>query len=507
MPYILYKSAREKARKKGPRWLYKYHGGDGKWRFCIGVSDKGVTTEAAKRAEVEAFRALKGYTDPEADRLVTERRRSIDQHRDDYKAALEAMHRASVHIRSTMAYIADVAKGCKWESLGDIRSDRAASYLAERSAARGTGARTYNATVKALRAFTRWCVTHSRLATDPLASLSTRNEATDRRHVRRDLTDVERDTLISTAELAPAVEWRRQGRRYMMTGTDRAMLYGVMLFSGLRLGEAASLTADSFQLDHASGPVIVLEAAYSKHRREDTQAIPMVLAAKLRPWLNAKAAAPAKPSKGAPAGQLWPLPYKAVDLMLKPDLKLAGIEYELAGAGVIDFHSLRHDYITGVAAVAPSFAAAQNAARHRSPAMTARYVHHNQADDQRLVNRAFPSASPASPAATEEPPKPHKDAQPLRAAANRQRRASPTAQPRRQNEAAKGITPYDLAIPELGEAEPVTVAERAGISVVHPTHFPAKNDRKAKGQRAAKAKSQNAADSATTGATMQGVFP
>jgi hypothetical protein len=64
------------------------------------------------------------------------------------------------------------------------------------------------------------------------------------------------------------------------------MLYRLAVGTGFRANGIRSRTADSFNLD-ADQPTITIEAAYSKHRRQDAHPIPARrdLADLLRPWL------------------------------------------------------------------------------------------------------------------------------------------------------------------------------------------------------------------------------
>jgi hypothetical protein len=76
--------------------------------------------------------------------------------------------------------------------------------------------------------------------------------------------------------------------------SDRAMLYTLAAFTGLRESELASLTPESFDLASDS-PSITVAAAYSKRRRTDTALLRPDLAELARDWLAQR-----------PSGPLWP---------------------------------------------------------------------------------------------------------------------------------------------------------------------------------------------------------
>ena len=136
------------------------------------------------------------------------------------------------------------------------------------------------------------------------------------------------------------------------------MLYRFAAMTGLRASELASLTPASFDLA-ADTPTVTLEAACSKHRREDVLPLHPDLVARLRQWLTERERQPdglrsvlafdrssdVKPERLFPG--TWP--DKAAE-MFRIDLEAAGIGYA-TDAGIADFHSLRHTFISNARAV------------------------------------------------------------------------------------------------------------------------------------------------------------
>ena len=197
--------------------------------------------------------------------------------------------------------------------------------------------------------FTRWLLRDRRLRDDPLAFLTAFNADTDCRHERRALSTEETALLLKAAESAPA--WRG------MSGENRAMLYRVALGAGLRAGELRSLTPRSFDLS-ADPPTVTVSASYSKRRRTDEQPIRPDLADLLRRWLTDKPA----------DDPVFNVPEKQAE-MLRADLRRARARWirvaqnrterrqrlgsdflavvDHAGR-VLDFHALRHTYISRV---------------------------------------------------------------------------------------------------------------------------------------------------------------
>ena len=165
------------------------------------------------------------------------------------------------------------------------------------------------------------------------------------------------------------------------------LLYTLAVNTGLRAGELASLTAESFDLD-ANQPTVTVEAAYSKHRRRDVLPLRSDLVVLLRPFVSHLRSKPAnvaqirneakgdvqakEADKREPAARLWPGTWadRAAE-MLAADLaavRVAWIDeakddeqectdrtksdylaYIDDGGCVFDFHALRHQFISNLA--------------------------------------------------------------------------------------------------------------------------------------------------------------
>jgi len=168
-------------------------------------------------------------------------------------------------------------------------------------------------------------------------------------------------------EFAALIAAARQGlsvRR--LSGEDRAMLYLVAAYTGLRESELFSLTPQSFDLD-ADPPMVTVEAGSSKRRRRDTLPVRPDLADLIREWLADKPA----------EGKLWPGGWwRHGAKMVRVDLAAAGIPFEDGTGRVFDFHALRHQFISNLAAAGVHPKIAQLLARHSTITLTLdRYTH------------------------------------------------------------------------------------------------------------------------------------
>ncbi len=291
-------------------------------------------------------------------------------------------------------------------TLKDLDATPAERWLAERrglpKADGGFGPATSNHYRKSLVAFGNWLVKARRAPENPFRHIPKVNEDVDVRHERRPLSQEEYVRVLDAA---------RHGKVYRrMAGPDRRMLYLVGGATGLRSGELSSLTPGSFELA-GDPPAVVVEAAYSKHRRRDTVPLHPALIPELRDWLSGKTAgAPVWPGK-------WAKHTEAVD-MIRRDLEVARAAwlsevvtaeerverersdflcYRDRNGRVADFHALRHTFITELvrAGVAPKDA--KELARHSTITLTMdRYAHVGIRDTAAAVAKlSLPTHAPA----------------------------------------------------------------------------------------------------------------
>ncbi len=80
--------------------------------------------------------------------------------------------------------------------------------------------------------------------------------------------------------------------------------------------------------------------------------------------------------------------------MLRRDCEAAGVAYEDADGRVLDFHALRHTFITNVASSGASVKTIQDLARHSTPILTiGRYAHTTDAEKAAAID-ALPDLKP-----------------------------------------------------------------------------------------------------------------
>lgn len=245
------------------------------------------------------------------------------------------------------------------KTLADISPARVQAAIAHLRQQEDRSIQTCNFYLQAIKQLCRWLVREQRLESNPIAHLQRGNVRLDRRHDRRDLTTDEVAALLAAARSGPAMRG--------LSGPDRALLYTLALYTGLRASELASLTTASLCLDGET-PSVIVAAAYSKHRREDRLPLHADLVAPLRACLAGREA----------GARLWPGQWakgKEAGVMLRADLERAGVPYK-TDAGYADFHALRHSFISNLVRGGANPRVAMALARHSTIELTMnRYAH------------------------------------------------------------------------------------------------------------------------------------
>ncbi len=310
-------------RKKwtSPVWyaLYFDHAA-GRRRKKKGYADKASTEQLAARLERESAQVKEGLkAAPPGDlpKLIEE-----------YLGHLKAKDNSPKYLKGVRSELEAAVAGCAAVRPADLTAEALEAWLAKRKAEEDISARTWNRHAGAMATFGKYLVKRKAIAANPFLDFPRHNEAADRRHVRRAVTAEEVAAVITAARASPEVNW--------LPGPDRAMLYTLACYTGVRANELAGLTPADFTLDGAA-PEVRVAARRSKRRTADRVPLHPAVAALFRGFLAAvPAGAPVWPGK-------WPTRSAA---MLRGDLAAAGVPYKDDRGRVFDFHAQRGQFIT-----------------------------------------------------------------------------------------------------------------------------------------------------------------
>ena len=337
---------------------------------CTQTTDKATAERIARKYEADAALRRDGVIDPTLDAISKESQRSIEDHLTDYESKLRAANRTEKHITSTTQFIRWIADHAGFKTASDICADGVNRY-AGKLRDEGRAARTIQAHLNAIKAFTKWLTEHHKLPRDPLASVKKPNPKADRRRERRMLLPEEWRLLETATEIGPD--------RYGMTGGERSILYQTAIQTALRSNELRSLTRGRLYFD-SDPPYITCKAGSTKNGDDARQYILADLAARLKVHIATKA-------------PVFNLPHETnLARMLRDDLadarkqwlteaKDCPQEYAQRQQGdfladtnhegeVIDFHSLRHTCGAWLAMTGIHPKVVQTVMRHQSITLT-----------------------------------------------------------------------------------------------------------------------------------------
>ncbi len=265
--------------------------------------------------------------------------------------------------------------------------------------------RTINAKLGSLTAWGNWLVDSERLVGNPFARLGKTagvEVGDDVRRKRRALAEPELLRLLVVARLRPVAEygrasirrddvpiekksratWKRaeltldtiitaaeRGRtrvrpdvlaRLENSGWERLLLYWVLVTTGLRKGELASLMVEHVVLDEER-PAIMLPAAKAKNGKAARLPLRPDVAAELRHWIAKKVET--GDCQSPETTRLFYVPAKLVNILYR-DLKAAGIPKHDRRGRIFDVHALRGTFGTHLARAQVDTVTLHSLARH-----------------------------------------------------------------------------------------------------------------------------------------------
>jgi integrase len=403
----------KRVRKKSKSWRGRYEDAKGKTK-TIGLFDDKESSEAKFAAILQRVREEKaGIRRPDPFEIHRETLLVCSHcegagcksengkpgickpnHHSAFGEHLGAKNDTEKHVRLTLLRILKVFQGCRFQMLDDLDGGRVSVWLSDQRKT-GMGPATSNHYLAALKSFGNWLLKDRRSPENPFAHLTRVNARVDVRCVRR---------ALMQEELARAIEAAENGKPFRdLTGEDRSILYLLAAFTGLRSSELGSLTDRSFDF-RCEPPTLTVEAACSKHRREDVLPLHPQLAARLQVWLLERrerspecAVIPMTSNTSGEPQTLFPGTWiERAAKMLRNDLadarrvwldesvteaerairEASGFLMAQNDDGKADFHALRHTFISNLASNGVHPKLAKELARHSTITLTMdRYSH------------------------------------------------------------------------------------------------------------------------------------
>lgn len=353
---------RPKYQRKSGEWVRSanYHaewqGADGRTKRKKVGTDRREALEFLVRMEQRENRIRQGL-DPEPGN-GGDRSRPLQDLIPVYLDVLTARDTDGDYRTLVRDYLTRTCRDCSWHVWADITPDSLLLFLGRRRESAGNGPATLNSYMRVAKGFTNWLA--ERLdEKPPLKKLKPFPEEVDRRRSKRILTDAEFAALVAATEAG-----KRRGRQ-RLSGADRAMLYRVAAYTGVRASELAKLEPSAFDLTHVP-PVVTVEAKDSKGKRAEPIPLPAHLVERLKAWLKAK-------PRGLP---VWPgdwAKHRRQVRWLATDLRRAGVAEKDDKGRRCNFHSLKRRYVVRLIQSGANIDEVRRMARHRDVKTTLNY--------------------------------------------------------------------------------------------------------------------------------------
>lgn len=298
--------------------------------------DKRVAERRLDHLVEDVEREREGILPPKPMRDAAQRR--LSEHLAELVRDLKARGRCAGYVYRLERRVRKLVRACGWAHPKDVTRE---SFVTWRGgAAESLSSKTLNDYLSAANVLLKWMQDQGRIAANPLGGKSLRVETKGRRKFkRRALTDAEVGALLGAA-----------GRR-------RA-LYLTAVQTGLRRGELKALRWSDLYLEGPAG-FVSARAATTKNRKDAVLGLPAELVGELRAL---------RVLNGAKDGLVFRMPdYETV----RRDFERAGITWGVDVQGRrVDFHALRHTFVTNLGRGGVSALVRRLAARHSDQRLT-----------------------------------------------------------------------------------------------------------------------------------------
>jgi len=385
--------------KKCQHWYIGFTDNQQIWRRLPAFTNKRATEKAAEK--IEELLSSCGILSPDLQRwieqlpakmrdkfiefgLIDSQRLSnhlgkpLTDHLIDFHKGLIAKECGQHYADQLKERVNFIFTACGFRVWSDIDANRVLTSLADLRTERGIGQRSFNYYLKGCKRFCRWMIKERRATgVSPLEHLSCIKQ-TEFRNKRRALTLDEQRRLLEAAENGQT--------HHNMTGHERALVYRLALQTGLRANEIRSLTVLSFDFKRCT---VTVQGGFTKNKETDILDLKRSTAADINAFLAGK----------LPNVKVFAMPDQPAK-MIKIDLAAAQIPYK-TNDGQVDFHGLRHSFITNLARQGVHPKDAQVLARHSTITLTMDFYTHVKRDSLRKIVEAQPDLTSKRATGTE----------------------------------------------------------------------------------------------------------
>ena len=304
-------------------------------QIALGVSDRQVAEEKARKIVQEREKELQGMIAPKLQRDSAHA--TLTKHIQDFIGDLKAKGRNQQYIDEMENRLALLATECTWQQVNDVTSD---SFIHWRTR-QAKSPKTLNEYLASAKGLLNWMVAHGRVASNPLAAVQKVETRGREVRPRRAYTDEEIISLLKVA------------------GKFRLPCMMAVL-TGIRHGELGRLRWGDLNLS-IEKPSVMVRASISKNHKQACLPLHPALRSELLKL---------RPANADDGDLVFPrmMPHSVTFNALLRQAAIVKIDSQ---GRVADFHSLRHTFCTSLHRAGVPQREAMELMRHNDPRLTA----------------------------------------------------------------------------------------------------------------------------------------
>ena len=322
-------------------------------RVSTKTTNRSVAEKILARHQTEVDRIRTGVATREELHKAQIQTTPLEDLKEQFRTKMIAENRTITHIKITIQKLTTLFQDCKIDNLTKLRRETIQQWIADELQRKKRSINTINGYTIAIKSFAQYLTDIGIFTSNPLKAIRQNNAELDRRKIRRAMTQNEIDRLLQTTAMGD----KQNG----LLSEERALLYRLLLGTGLRSTELSLLTPSQIDLERCR---LTIEATKTKNKKTDVLPLKPGLVQSLKERIAA--------NNVQPTERIFSHNHTQLLYAFYSDLKTAGIKRKESDGRCLDVHSLRKTFGTLLAMAGVPLTTVQRLMRHSTPLLTAK---------------------------------------------------------------------------------------------------------------------------------------